>query len=370
MLAARGSSARCPPGSQPSWTPHGSRLTWPPSAKRRWTISSAAAASAAARAPIEQPARRRGRRLGRAWPRWAGPACWRPSRPAASRLDLAGAAEILRAAGEHVAPEPLLAVAGLSALLLARLGQRRPRMPCSLNWSRAAACPRWPGRKAPATSATVPLDLRLRSTARATGGVLLQGEKLMVLPGAAASGWLVSARGEDDTVLLWVPRGTAGVTETLVPLVDGEPGLATCASTAWRCPPAPCWPKARPPGMRCAMTLAAGQILQSAELLGTGQAMLGADAGLPAHALAVRQAHRQLPGAAASLLSTCSSTSKWRSATLDEVLALAATGRLCRSSGSKPRPAASTRAAPPPRCRRRAQRCSCMAPSATRRSAT
>lgn len=36
-------------------------------------------------------------------------------------LGLDGAAEILRAAGEHAAPEPLLAVAGLSALLLARL---------------------------------------------------------------------------------------------------------------------------------------------------------------------------------------------------------------------------------------------------------
>jgi len=37
-------------------------------------------------------------------------------------LGLDGAAEIFRAAGEHAAPEPLLAVAGLGALLLARLG--------------------------------------------------------------------------------------------------------------------------------------------------------------------------------------------------------------------------------------------------------
>ena len=50
---------------------------------------------------------------------WAGMLA--PESAGGLGLGLAGAAQILRAAGEHVAPEPLLAVAGLSAMLLARL---------------------------------------------------------------------------------------------------------------------------------------------------------------------------------------------------------------------------------------------------------
>jgi alkylation response protein AidB-like acyl-CoA dehydrogenase len=187
-------------------------------------------------------------------------------------LGLGGAAEILRAAGEHVAPEPLLAVAGLSALLLARLGTPgADALLVELVAGRGLPALAW--QESAGDLSAVPLACGCEVRPGHTGGVLLQGEKLMVLPGAAASGWLVSARGEDDAVLLWVPRGTEGVTEVLVPLVDGSqasnlrfeqvalPGSAVLAEGP-----------AAQDALRHA--LAAGQILQSAELLGAGQAML------------------------------------------------------------------------------------------------
>jgi alkylation response protein AidB-like acyl-CoA dehydrogenase len=187
-------------------------------------------------------------------------------------LGLDGTAEILRAAGEHVAPEPLLAVACLSALLLARLGTPGANaLLVELVAGRSLPALAW--QESAGDLSAVPLACGCEARSGHTGGVLLQGEKLMVLPGTAASGWLVSARGEDDAVLLWVPRGTEGVTEVLVPLVDGSqasnlrfeqvalPGSAVLAEGP-----------AAQDALRHA--LAAGQILQSAELLGAGQAML------------------------------------------------------------------------------------------------
>ena len=185
-------------------------------------------------------------------------------------LDLAGAAEILRVAGEHVAPEPLLAVAGLGALLLTRLDSLPAR--ALLEDLVAGRClPALAWQESAGDLSDVPLDCGCEAGPQ--GGVLLQGEKLMVLPGAAASGWLVSARGDDDTVLLWVPRGTAGVTETLVPLVDGAQA-ATLRFDRVALPAGAVL--AQGPAARNALrhALAAGQILQAAELLGTGQAML------------------------------------------------------------------------------------------------
>jgi alkylation response protein AidB-like acyl-CoA dehydrogenase len=187
-------------------------------------------------------------------------------------LGLDGAAEILRAAGEHAAPEPLLAVAGLSALLLARL---------DTPGAHALLTEMVAGRSLPALAwqesagdlSAVPLACGCEARAGRVGGVLLQGEKLMVLPGAAASGWLVSARGDDDAVILWVPRGTEGVTETLMPLVDGGQAASLRFEQVALPPDAVL---AEGPAAQDALrhALAAGQILQAAELLGAGQAML------------------------------------------------------------------------------------------------
>ncbi|MDM0083125.1 acyl-CoA dehydrogenase family protein [Variovorax sp. J31P179] len=185
-------------------------------------------------------------------------------------FDLAGAAELLRAAGEHVAPEPLLAVAGLGALLLRRLdGAAASRLLCELVEGRSLPALAW--QESAGDLSDVPLDCGCEADPQ--GRVLLQGEKMMVLPGAAASGWLVSARGDDDTVLLWVPRGTAGVTETLTPLVDGEQA-ATLRFDRVSLPAEAVLAEGSTAREALRQTLAAGQILQAAELTGTAQAML------------------------------------------------------------------------------------------------
>jgi len=184
-------------------------------------------------------------------------------------FDLAGAAEILRAAGEHVAPEPLLAVAGLSALLLTRLDSAPARALLEdLVAGRSLPALAW--QESAGDLSDVPLDCGCEIRPE---GVSLQGEKLMVLPGAAASGWLVSARGDDDTVLLWVPRGTAGVAETLTPLVDGEQA-ATLRFDRVSLPASAVLAQGDAARDALRHALACGLILQAAELVGTGQAML------------------------------------------------------------------------------------------------
>jgi alkylation response protein AidB-like acyl-CoA dehydrogenase len=187
-------------------------------------------------------------------------------------LGLDGAAEVLRAAGEHAAPEPLLAVAGLSALLLARLDTPGAHaLLVELVAGRSLPALAW--QESAGDLSAVPLACGCEARAGHLGGVLLQGEKLMVLPGAAASGWLVSARGDDDAVILWVPRGTEGVTETPMLLVDGGQAASLRFEQVALPPEAVL---AEGPAAQDALrhALAAGQILQAAELLGAGQAML------------------------------------------------------------------------------------------------
>ncbi|MDR2990329.1 MAG: acyl-CoA dehydrogenase family protein [Burkholderiaceae bacterium] len=221
------------------------------------------------RALIEQP----GQPVGA--PGWAElvalgwPGMLVPEQVGGLGLGLSGAAEILRAAGAHVAPEPLLAVAGLSALLLTRMDSDRAR---GLLQELIA------GRSLPALawqeSGGDLGDAQPQCTAEISAqGVRLQGEKLMVLPGAAASGWLVSAQAGNDVALLWVPRGTAGVRETLTRLVDGE-YTATLRFDGVALPADAVLAQGEQAGMALRYAIAAGQILQAAELVGVGQAML------------------------------------------------------------------------------------------------
>ncbi len=187
-------------------------------------------------------------------------------------LGLAGAAQILRAAGEHVAAEPLLAVAGLSALLLGRLESKGAQsLLADLVAGRSLPALAW--QESAGDLSAVPLACGCEPRAGHAGGVLLQGEKLMVLPGAAASGWLVSARASDDAVLLWVPRGTPGASEALVPLVDGSQA-ASLRFEQVELPPEAVLAEGPAAQEALRHALAAGQILQAAELLGLGQAML------------------------------------------------------------------------------------------------
>jgi alkylation response protein AidB-like acyl-CoA dehydrogenase len=211
----------------------------------------------------------------RAAPGWADlvalgwPGMLAPESAGGLGFDLSAAAEVLRAAGEHAAPEPLLAVAGLSALLLARL-DGAPARALLAALAAGESLPALAWQESAGDLSDVPLACGVEISDR---GALLQGEKIMALPGGAASGWLVSARAGDDTALLWVPRGTAGVGETLARLADGEyaaalrfDGVALPAGAVL----------ARGEAARAALrhALAGGQMLQAAELLGVGQAML------------------------------------------------------------------------------------------------
>ncbi|MDH6593214.1 alkylation response protein AidB-like acyl-CoA dehydrogenase [Variovorax sp. TBS-050B] len=201
---------------------------------------------------------------------WAGMLA--PESAGGLGLGLAGAAQILRAAGAHAAPEPLLAVAGLGALLLAQLDTPAARrLLADLAVGRSLPALAW--QESAGDLSAVPLACGCEPRAGHAGGVLLQGEKLMVLPGAAASGWLVSARGSGDAVLLWVPRGTAGVVETPVPLVDGSQA-ASLRFEQVALPPGAVLAEGPAAEEALRRALAAGQILQAAELLGAGQAML------------------------------------------------------------------------------------------------
>jgi len=188
-------------------------------------------------------------------------------------LGLSGAAEILRAAGEHAAPEPLLAVAGLSAHLLAQLDTPAAQaLLAELSAGRALPALAW--QESAGELSAVPLGCGCEPQG---SGLLLQGEKIMVLPGAAATGWLVPARGPDDamtdTLLLWVPRGTPGIVETSTPLADGSQA-ATLRFEQVPLPPEAVLAQGAAAHDALRRTLAAGQILQAAELLGAGQAML------------------------------------------------------------------------------------------------
>jgi len=250
---------------------------------------------------------------------WAGMLA--PESAGGLALGLDGAAEIFRAAGEHAAPEPLLAVAGLGALLLARLGTPGANaLLAELVAGRSLPALAW--QESAGDLSAVPLACGCES--RPGGGVLLQGEKLMVLPGAAASGWLVSARGDDDAVLLWVPRGTAGVIETPVPLVDGSQA-SNLRFEQVALPPGAVLAEGPAAQEALRHALAAGQILQSAELLGAGQAML-------AQTLAYLRTRSQFGkpiGSFQALQHRCVDMFihlEVAKATLDEVLALAAQG--------------------------------------------
>jgi alkylation response protein AidB-like acyl-CoA dehydrogenase len=224
------------------------------------------------RALIEQPNDTAARQAAPGWAELVAlgwPGMLAPESAGGLAFDLAGAAEVLRAAGEHVAPEPLLAVAGLSALLLTRLDSAPARALLEdLVAGRALPALAW--QESAGDLSDVPLECGVETGPQ---GALLQGEKLMVLPGAAATGWLVSARGDDDTVLLWVPRGTAGVTESLTRLVDGEQA-ATLRFDRVALPASAVLARGTPARDALRHALAGGLILQAAELTGTAQAML------------------------------------------------------------------------------------------------
>ncbi|NYT63513.1 acyl-CoA dehydrogenase [Alcaligenaceae bacterium] len=185
-------------------------------------------------------------------------------------LDLTTAAAIFHAAGEHVAPEPLLAVAGLSALLLAKL--QTPAANALLEELVA-------GRQLPALAwqerigdLSVEPSLLACEFRPAESSVHLQGKRIMVLPGSAATGWLVPVQANAEPLLLWVPRGTAGVSESLTRLVDGSESATVCFDKV-SLPATAILAQGAAAHEALRYTLAQGLVLQAAELLGAGWAM-------------------------------------------------------------------------------------------------
>jgi len=187
-------------------------------------------------------------------------------------FDLTAAAQVLRAAGEHVAPEPLLAVAGLAATLLARLDTPAAReLLAELAAGRLLPALAW--QESAGELSAEPLSCGCEPDPDKVGHLVLQGDKTMVQPGPAASGWLASARDSEETVVLWVPRGTAGVEESIVTLVDGN----RCSQLRFErvaLPPSAVLGRGDRAEAALRRALAFAQILQAAELLGLGQALL------------------------------------------------------------------------------------------------
>jgi len=235
-------------------------------------------------------------------------------------FDLTAAAQVLRAAGEHVAPEPLLAVAGLAATLLARLDTPAAReLLAELAAGRLLPALAW--QESAGELSAEPLSCGCEPDPDKVGHLVLQGDKTMVLPGPAASGWLVSARDSEETVVLWVPRGCAGVEESLVTLVDGN----RCSQLRFErvaLPPSAVLGRGDRAEAALRRALAFAQILQAAELLGLGQALLARSRDY----LCTRTQFGKPIGSFQALQHRCADMFihlEIARATLDEVLALA-----------------------------------------------
>jgi 3-oxochol-4-en-24-oyl-CoA dehydrogenase len=173
-------------------------------------------------------------------------------------LGLDGAVQLLLAAGEYVAPEPLLAVAGLSAIALAGLTSPSAQQ-LLMQLAQGEAIPALAWQEVQGSLDPVPV--LTRCSASSNGGFSLQGHKVFVQP-IIATGWMVSALAENrQTLLFWLPRGSQGASEVTQRLADGSFSATLELSNV-----------VVGPALRLALAL--GQILQGAEALGLGRAML------------------------------------------------------------------------------------------------
>ncbi len=133
-------------------------------------------------------------------------------------LPIREAAEFLKSAGAHAAPEPILAIACLAALTLKE--QSTALSQSLLSEMMSGQCiPVLAWQEDIGDLSPAPLSCGAEVISE---GVRIQGEKCMVQPAQLATGWIVPCRAEEDILLLWVPRGTGGVNETIVRWVDGS----------------------------------------------------------------------------------------------------------------------------------------------------
>jgi alkylation response protein AidB-like acyl-CoA dehydrogenase len=140
-------------------------------------------------------------------------------------LGLAEMALVAKGLARSLAPEPFTAAAVLAATALAA-SENEPLKREHLPRFAAGECLpvlAWQEQ----AGALDPLVVEASATSF-EGGYKLNGVKRFVSGAAQADAFLVSARGRDGIVLLWVPRDTAGVQISLEPLADGR-SFATLA---------------------------------------------------------------------------------------------------------------------------------------------
>ncbi len=134
-------------------------------------------------------------------------------------LGLREMAAIAEEIGQHLLPEPYLAVAVQASTALSRSprGALRSLLLEQLATGELIAGLAWQeqlGQLEPGNIAT---------TATAAGdGWVLNGTKRFVLPGAGADGWLVLAKHNAKPLLCWVPAGSEGLSVTSQRCVDGS----------------------------------------------------------------------------------------------------------------------------------------------------
>ena len=195
------------------------------------------------------------------------PALMVPEADGGLGLGLEYAAAILEETGRALPPEPVLAGALLPAMLLSALpaGKCRDRVIAGLLDGSLLPAVAW--QESPGLQDTP----RHTTTATQDGEtLLLQGEKRWVTP-AQPDGWLVAAEAAGETVLAWLPAGTAGVTETTQPRIDGS-AMATLQLQAARLPADHLLARGDVARTALAAALDAARLLQAAELLGNARA--------------------------------------------------------------------------------------------------
>lgn len=184
-------------------------------------------------------------------------------------LSMQSAADFFIAAGAHAAPEPNLPVAGLAALVLRQ--QATPKAKELLRSMLEGQCiPAVAWQEDHGDISPTPLSCGAELTAE---GVCIQGEKCMVQPGQMASGWLVPCRVEDDVILVWVARGTTGVSESVTRLADGS-DASTLRFDRASVPLDAILGQGETVQTSLRRALALTQILQAAELYGGAKAVL------------------------------------------------------------------------------------------------
>ncbi|MGE5525948.1 MAG: acyl-CoA dehydrogenase family protein [Rhodospirillaceae bacterium] len=185
-------------------------------------------------------------------------------------LGLSEAAIVAEGLGGALVPEPYTAVAVLSATALAQGSQTelRDRLLRELASGESLVALAWQ---------EVAGDIDIGAIdARATpfeGGYRLEGVKRYVSGGAAADGYILTARVDDDVAMFWVPRQTPGVDVSSEPLADGRPSATVSLENAL-VPRA--HDLARGAAARSALEAArdAATVIASAELLGVMQRAL------------------------------------------------------------------------------------------------